>query len=145
VTLLAAALLLSSCVGVQASSPSVAFEQEIIAVERARLKAFRDNDRTAFAAMTTDDLAMVHSDGSVLNKAEEIGVMRASTPDRPLPTLDIEDVRVRGSAGVAVITGSLVERQQERLVLRLRFTNVYLRRAGRWLLASGQLTRAPTD
>jgi hypothetical protein len=59
--------------------------------------------------------------------------------------LDIEDVRVHGSAGVAVITGSLVERQAERLVLRLRFTNVYLHRAGRWLLAAGQLTRARTD
>jgi uncharacterized protein (TIGR02246 family) len=145
VTFLAAALLLGSCAGVQVPSAPIALEQEIIAVERARLKAFRDNDRVAFAAMTTDDLAMVHSDGSVLNKAQEISVMRASTPDRPLPTLDIEDVRVHGSADVAVITGSLVERQAERLVLRLRFTNVYLRRAGRWLLAAGQLTRARTD
>ena len=116
-----------------------------MAAERARLKAFRDNDRAAFAAMVTDDLAMVHSDGGVLDKAGEMGVMRPSTPDRPLPTLDIEDVRVRGSGDIGVITGSLVERRDGRVLLRLRFTNVYTRQSGRWRLASGQLTRARPD
>ncbi len=120
-------------------------EQEIVATEQSRLKAFRDNDRAAFAQMVADDLMMVHSDGGVLDKAGEMAVMRPSTSERPLPTLTLEDTRVRGSDTTAVLTGSLVERQQGRLLLRLRFTNVYIRTDGRWLLASGQLTRGRPD
>jgi ketosteroid isomerase-like protein len=141
----AAPLALAACATPPASTSSSALEQEILATEQARLKAFRDNDRAAFATMVTDDLAMVHSDGGILDKAGEIAVMRPSTPDRPLPTLSLEDTRVRGSDTLAVLTGSLVERQQGRLLFRLRFTNVYVRNGGRWLLASGQLTRARPD
>jgi ketosteroid isomerase-like protein len=142
--LLGAPLALFACATPIPAPSDARLEAEIVAAERARLKAFRDNDRAAFANMVTEDLAMVHSDGSVLDKAGEMAVMRSSTSDRPLPTLDIEDVRVRASGEVGVITGSLVERRQGRLLLRLRFTNVYTRRAGRWKLASGQLTRAST-
>jgi ketosteroid isomerase-like protein len=142
---LAAPLALLACAASPAGPPQTGVEQEIVAAERARLKAFRDNDRAAFAAMVTDDLAIVHSDGGVLDKAGEMAVMRPSTPDRPLPTLDIEDVQVRASGGIGVILGSLVERRDGRVLLRLRFTNVYLRQGGRWLLASGQLTRARPD
>jgi len=144
ILLIAAPLALFACAAPLATRP-IALEVEIVAVERARLKAFRDNDRAAYGRLVADDLAMVHSDGSVLGKANEIAVMRPSTPDRPLPTLDIEDVRVRGSSDFAVITGSLVERREGRLLLRLRFTNVYARRAGGWVLVTGQLTRATPD
>jgi ketosteroid isomerase-like protein len=142
---LTAPFALLACAASPAPPPQAGIEQEIVAAERARLKAFRDNDRAAFAAMVTDDLTMVHSDGGVLDKAGETAVMRPSTPDRPLPTLDIEDVRVRGSGDIGVITGSLVERRDGRVLLRLRFTNVYTRQSGRWRLASGQLTRARPD
>lgn len=139
----AAPLSLLACAA--SSAPPSALEKEIVATEKARLKAFRDNDRTAFAQMVTGDVMMVHSDGSVLDKAGEIGVMRPSTPERVLPTLDLEDLQVRGSGSLAVLTGSLVERRDGRLLLRLRFTNVYTKVKGQWLLASGQLTRARTE
>lgn len=140
-----ALLALAACATTTPPQLAGDIEQEVLAAENARLKAFRDNDRAAFAEMVTDDLMMVHSDGGVLDKTREIGVMRSSTPERPLPTLSLEDTRVRGSGTLAVLTGSLVERQQGRLLFRLRFTNVYVRNDGRWVLASGQLTRARTD
>lgn len=142
---IAAPFALFACAAPLAMSRPAELEAEIVAVERARLKAFRDNDRAAFARLVADDLTMVHSDGSILGKADEIAVMRPSTPDRPLPTLDIEDVRVRGAGELAVITGNLVERREQRLLLRLRFINVYRRQAGNWVLAAGQLTRAGTE
>lgn len=142
--LIAAPVLLIAGSATSQPTPS-ALEREILAVETARLAAFRDNDRAAFARMVTDDLQMVHGDGVVLDKAAEIGVMRPSTPERPLPTLNIEDTRVRGSGNLASMTGSLVERRDGKLLFRLRFTNVYVRTGGRWLLASGQLTRARVD
>lgn len=113
----------------------------IVAVETARLAAFRAADRAAFDRLVTDDLTMTHSGGSVGDKADEIAVMRPSTPDRPLPTLALEDTRVRGYGNAAIMTGSLVERRDGQVVLRLRFTNTYIRQQGRWRLAAGQLTR----
>jgi hypothetical protein len=138
----AAPFSLLACATASAPQLHSTLEQEIVATEQARLTAFRDNERVAFAQMVSDDLMMVHSDGGVLDKAGEIAVMRSSTPERPLPTLSLEDTKVRGSGSLAVLTGSLVERQQGKLLFRLRFTNVYIKEGGRWLLVSGQLTRA---
>jgi uncharacterized protein (TIGR02246 family) len=119
---------------------------EIVAVEEARLAAFRAADRAAFERLVAEDLVMVHSDGSVSNRADEIANMRVSTPESPLPTLHLEETRARVLGDAAVLTGALVERRADgRAVLRLRFTNVYARQRGAWRLVSGQLTRADAD
>jgi ketosteroid isomerase-like protein len=118
---------------------------EIVAVEEARLAAFRAADRAAFERLVSADLVMIHSDGSVGTRADEIANMRVSTPENPLPTLHLEETRVRGYGDAAVLTGALVERREGRAVLRLRFTNVYARAGGGWRLVSGQLTRSQAD
>jgi ketosteroid isomerase-like protein len=119
--------------------------REIVAVEQARLAAFRNDDKDAYARLVADELSMVHSNGEIGGKADEIAVMRPSTPDHPLPTLHLEEMRVRAYGKTALLTGALVERRDERVVLRLRFTNVYARRGSGWMLVAGQLTRASAD
>ena len=116
-------------------------EQEIINLERERLKAFAQADKTAFERLVTDDLIMTHGFGEVFNKAQEMGVMRPSTPERPLPTLSIEDAKVRVYGDAALMTGSLVETNRDgRRELVLRFTNTYVKQKGQWRLTAGQLT-----
>lgn len=139
-TLLLAPLLLLGAV----LPPPVAgnIRTEILDTENARLAAFRAADKDAFAKLVTDDLIMVHSDGGIADKLGEMSNMRASTPDRPLPTLAVEQPIVRGYGDTAVLVASLVERRDGRVVLRLRFTNTYVRTGGHWRLASGQMTRA---
>ena len=118
-------------------------EQEIIRLERERLDAYARADRAAFDRIVADDFTMTHSDGSVFDKAQERAVLRPSTAERPLPTLNIEDVRVRVYGDAAVITGRLVEQGERVGRVSLRFTNTYMRRQGRWQIVAGQLTRLP--
>src|SRR5207237_4903239 len=116
-------------------------EQEMVNFERERLKAFALADKAAFERLVTDDLTMTHGYGEVFNKAQEMAVMRASTPERPLPALSIEDPKVKIYGDVAVMTGSLVETNRDgRRELVLRFTNTYIRQKEHWRLLAGQLT-----
>lgn len=135
---------LYSCAATLPSPERRNLAEAILSVEQARLAAFRGNDKAAFSRLVADDLTMVHSNGEIFGKAQEMSVMRSSTPDRPLPTLGLEDTQVRGYGDSAVLTGSLVERNGATVLLRLRFTNVYARKAGRWQLVAGQLTKAST-
>ncbi len=116
-------------------------EQQIINLERERLKAFAQADKAAFERLVTDDLAITHGYGEVLTKAQEMSVMRPSTPERPLPTLSIEDPKVRVYGDAAVMTGSLVETNRDgRRELVLRFTNTYVKQKEQWRMVAGQLT-----
>lgn len=110
-------------------------------VEKARLAAFRADDKAAFKRMVSPDLTIVHSNGEIGSLADELASMRPSTPGDPLPVLLLEDLKERRYGNAAILTGSLVERQGSRVVLRLRFTNTYVLQRNRWILAAGQLTR----
>src|SRR6267143_3960745 len=90
-------------------TPPNSVEQQIINLERERLKAFAQADKAAFERLVADDLTITHGYGEVLTKAQEMSVMRPSTPERPLPALSVEDPKVGGYGYAAVITGSLVE------------------------------------
>lgn len=123
------------------ATPVSPVEQEIINLEHERLKAFARDDKATFERLVTDDLTMTHSSGHIANKAELMAVMRPSTPERPLPALSIEDVKVRVYGDAAVMTGSLVETARDgRRVVVLRFTNTYIKQKGRWRMSAGQLT-----
>lgn len=125
----------------QTVSPANALEQEIINLERERLKAFAQADKATFERLVTDDVTITHSSGGVSNKADLLSVMRPSTPDRPLPALSIDDAKVRTYNDTAIMTGNLVETASDgRRALVLRFTNTYVKQAKGWRLAAGQLT-----
>ena len=118
-----------------------AIEQQIVTLERERLKAFAQDDKATFERLVTDDVTITHSSGGVSNKADLLAVMRPSTPDRPLPVLSIEDTKVRVHGDTAIMTGNLVETANDgRRALVLRFTNTYVKQTGSWRLAAGQLT-----
>lgn len=117
------------------------FEREIIELEQERLNAFARDDKATFERLVTDDLTMTHSSGEVADKAGLMAVMRPSTPERPLPALSTEDVKVRVYGDAAVMTGRLVETARDgRRVVVLRFTNTYIKQHGRWRMSAGQLT-----
>ena len=140
VLLIAAPLSFAQTKSSEATSTSP-FEREIIELEHERLKAFARDDKATFERLVTDDLTMTHSSGEVANKAELMAVMRPSTPERPLPALSTEDVKVRVYGDAAVMTGRLVETARDgRRVFVLRFTNTYIRQKGRWRMSAGQLT-----
>ena len=123
------------------STPANALEQQIIDLERERLKAFAQDDKASFERLVTDDVTITHTSGGVSNKADLLSVMRRSTPDRPLPALSIEDAKVRIYGDTAIMIGNLVETASDgRRVWVLCFTNTYVKQGKGWRLAAGQLT-----
>ena len=141
VTLIGALVLTSSVAASGGNAGTSRAREEVIAAERARLRAFAQDNKPAFERLVSDDLTIVHSDGSIGRKADELANMRPSTPEQPLPSLNLETPEVRVHGNMAVMTGQLVERKDGRSVLRLTFTNTYAKRRGGWQLVAGQLTK----
>jgi hypothetical protein len=125
----------------EARKPENSGAAQVLAAERARLEAFRAADRVALSGILSDDATVVHSNGELSGKADELDAVRPGTPEAPLPTLELVDPLVRVHGTTAVITGHLVEREGKTLVLRLSFTNTYYRADGRWRFLAGQLTK----
>src|SRR2546422_168723 len=93
-------LLASSRAWAQATS---AVEQEIIKLEQTVTDAQFKKDRAALERLLADDYLYTHSNGSVLNKAQEIAQSMSS--DVQWTDSKFADLKVRSFGDVAVLTG----------------------------------------
>src|SRR5438128_10587647 len=75
-------------------TPQNSVEQEIINLERERLKAFADADKAAFERVVADDVTITHGYREGLTKRQEIAVMTPSMPERPSRVHATEDPMV---------------------------------------------------
>jgi hypothetical protein len=114
-------------------------EEEIKQLEREWLvESYRKTDLSAYDRIVADDFTITHSNGRVLNKAEkreDISASHISDPASP-SYFFIEEARVRVYGDAAVSVGSIAEKHG-----RVRFTNTYVRRDGRWQVVASQLNR----
>lgn len=124
----------------------LALEQELTARERQRRDALVNDDMALLAELVTDDLVHVHTTGNVNTKADLLrhagGFLRFLEVERgPL--------KIRSLApDAAVMTGSMtntVKRRDfdEQVTVRAFVTQVWVRRAGSWQIASFHATRLP--
>ena len=128
---------------VVAQTPS-AVEQEIIKLEQTVTDAQFKKDRVALERLLAEDYLYTHSNGSVLDKAQEIAESMSSevqwTDSR------LADLKVRVFGTVAVLTG----RQSVRGAAKgyvpgpRRITDIFVQRNGRWQWVGGQATLEPT-
>ena len=126
-----------------AQTPS-AVEQEIIKLEQTVTDAQFKKDRAALERLLAEDYLYTHSNGSVLDKAQEIAESMSSevqwTDSR------LADLKVRVFGTVAVLTG----RQSVRGAAKgyvpgpRRITDIFVQRNGRWQWVGGQATLEPT-
>ena len=93
-------LLGSSGTWAQATS---ATEQEIVKLEQTVTDAQFKKDRAALERLLADDYLYTHSNGSVLNKAQEIAESMSS--DVQWTDSKFADLKVRIFSDVAVLTG----------------------------------------
>ena len=123
---------------------SSAVEAEIRAVEGARRRAYLAGDYAKVADLLADDFFLTNAQGVVRDKAGVIALFRSG--DMKVQSLDFKDIAIRVEGAVAVVTGrsTAVEtfRGEDRSGDQ-RFTRVYVKRDGRWLLWVYQLTRVP--
>jgi len=116
----------------------------VCALEAALTDALRRNDATKLAEFYADDFLLINYRGREVDKAGVLSAVRTGT--LRFDSLTTSELRLRLVDSVAVITG------RQRQVARepgpddqahpndVRFTHVYVRRGGRWLLMSTQIT-----
>ena len=121
-----------------------AVEAEIRAVEDARRRAYLAGDYAAVADLLAEDFFLTNAQGVVRDKAGVIALFRSG--DMKVQSLESRELVIRAEGTVAVVTGrsTAVEtfRGEDRSGDQ-RFTRVYVKRDGRWLLWVYQLTRVP--
>jgi ketosteroid isomerase-like protein len=126
-----------------AAAPTAA-ESAVLAAEQARVAALVQDDFAALERLLADDLTYTHSNAAVDSKAQFLASLRSGR--LKYQALDHSDQRVRVYGGAAILTGqtnvrSMFEGQPMRLTLR--FTIVYIQRAGRWQMAAWHSARVP--
>jgi ketosteroid isomerase-like protein len=122
----------------QAPKPS---EQELIALENDWSQAAVKRDGTALQRFYADEYIFTDENGVVSNKTKEIlnltnGIFR-------LTSYKFEDVKVRVYGDVAVVTGQntikgIWEDVKRDISGPYRFTDVFVRRNGRWQCVASQ-------
>jgi ketosteroid isomerase-like protein len=126
-------------------NPGASAAEEVQAVERERVGALVAADVAALERLLGDDLTYTHSTGWVETKAQHLESVR--TGALKYEKMEHSGVQARVYGAAAVLTGrSDVRVRSPRggiIEMQIRFTGVYVKRAGRWQLVAWQSTRIP--
>ena len=132
----------------QSEQPDTALDPavraEILALENQWATAIERQDAAAFERLAAEDFRFIEEDGQVLNRAQYIAA-RSHNPDNVESAVQ-DEIEIRQYGDAAIATGySTIRgtRGSVPFVSRFRWTDVYVRRAGRWQAVSAQLTPLP--
>jgi hypothetical protein len=135
-------LFLAVCVHAQqpAASPAA---QEVLQVEKTRVNALVQGDLSLLEKLFADDLTYVHSSGLLESKAEFLGELRSG--ERKYHSMEHDNgVAVRAYGDTVILTGSTkvaVTTRRQSQNLHLRFTEAWLKRAGKWQVVAWHATK----
>jgi imidazolonepropionase-like amidohydrolase/ketosteroid isomerase-like protein len=116
----------------------------VLGVQQQFAEAYRTCDVQRMGSLVTDDLLLLHSTGTLQNKAEFLKGVAACNYDE----MAIEPDSVRFYGDAAIVMSSMPVRIKKSstvhpgLGLTLLVTEVFVKQKGRWLLASHQTTEA---
>jgi uncharacterized protein (TIGR02246 family) len=123
----------------QPSYPATELEQ----IEQRLMRAWIDHDRAYVESVIAEDWVTTDTSGRVLTRAQVFAEMFDSG-DRKLESGKIDDVKVRMLGGeTAVVTGRTFAQgsyRGQRVAVTLRFTDVFVKRDGRWQAVASQGT-----
>lgn len=133
----AAAVLATACLGPPALA-ATATEQEVLTFEIQRCDAVMRRDRSALAAMLTDDATYVHASGLMQGKAEYIDYVAAGNVT--YSSYRIHDTQIEVVGDAAVTHGVFDYVNGAGKPGSMFYTAVYERRGGPWRLTAWQAT-----
>ena len=144
VTALSTTVLALACMSSASRVSDVSGDSAVRVTEHGRFHAMTNVDLRALDTLLAEELTYTHTTGEVDSKASLLDALR--TGRLVYDSISPADVRVRVYGGSAVVTGTArVQVRANGAIQRLslRFTEVYVRRAGRWELVVWQSTRLP--
>lgn len=133
---------------VAASTPAGSVEQDLLKLEREWLDAYTRRDVAAMERIEADDFMITFPDGAVKTKADEIASLKGAAPAGTPPIFMTADTRVRLYGDTAVLTGKVIQkgtygegpRKGQDYSFEHRYTDVYVKRNGRWQVVASHLT-----
>ena len=121
-----------------AQAADTAAIRELTEIEARLATTYKAGDCDGWAAQLAPDWSVIHITGTVITRGEAVQACKALPA--PLETLVFEDLVVRPYGDTAVVTGRTTVRAAGQTVL-LRFTDVFVRRDGKWLVVASHATR----
>lgn len=119
-------------------------EQEVRKLERAWLDAYEQLDAKAMDAIVADDFTITFPDGSLQTKPQIMEMIkRPRDPARPPLKFYTEDVRARVYGDTVILLGRVVTeyvRDGKPVKEASRYTDTYVKRAGRWQVVASHLS-----
>jgi len=117
-------------------------KKELVELEHTINEATRTKDRAALERIYADDYYCVHSNGAAMNKAAEL--TKNMSEENAWTDFVLDDVVVRVFGDVGILTGRLTLKGSAKGFTSgaRRFTDIFIRRDGRWQLLNCQTTLA---
>jgi ketosteroid isomerase-like protein len=117
---------------------------EVEATERARFQAWTRADIDAIQPVLADDLVYCHSTGQCQTKAELVAALQSR--ETVYRSMEVLELRPRAAAGAVVVNGKLAiqaESKGQATAFKGIYTDVYVKRDGRWQMIAWQSTKVP--
>jgi hypothetical protein len=117
-------------------------ESEVRQAERQRFEAMMKQDVASLDTLLDDELDYIHTGGDLQSRQQFIDMIKKQT--LVYESIAPREVRVRVYEGLALATGRAQMRVRSGSGVSsfdIRFTEVYVRRGGRWLLTAWEATR----
>lgn len=130
-------LLLALVVAQPNASATVA---ELTQIEQRLGSTWKQGDCAGWGAMIAPEWSVIHVTGDTFTRAQVLEMCRK--PPVPIEAFTIADVAVRVFGDTAVVTGrtTVTAGGASPGTVKLRFTDVFIRRSGRWLAVASQAT-----
>lgn len=117
-------------------------EQQIKDLEKQWTDAGLKHDAEALGRILADDIVEIWDTGQVQTKAEYLADLKSGEPK--FESSSVEDMKVRFFGNVAVLNGHYTQKgtyKGKDISGEGRFTDVFVKRQGRWQCVSTQSTR----
>lgn len=125
------------------AAQGTATQRTLLRLTEARVSADFTADRAALDTLLADDLTYARSSGVMDDKAKVLAEVGPGGPYQ-LDYLTPDSLHARAYGSVGVVTGILrVKLSAQPAPYRIRFTDVWAKRRGRWQLVAFQATRLP--
>jgi len=102
------------------------------------IRAFVTSDVALYRELLADDFRAVLANGQEIDKAE---FLRVAAQPAHVADFHLDDIWVRQFGDMALVTARLSYRHEDGSSVRTFYVDAYVRRNGRWRLASAQFTR----
>ena len=118
-------------------------ERELKQIVQDLAVAWKGRQCDAWGAYIAPEWSVIHIDGAVITRQQAMQMCESQTSEAPLESLTSDDLFVRRYGDTAVVTGRTIAKVggASPQTVTLRFTDVYVRRDGRWQAVASQATR----